>query len=72
MLEDSLDFGMKNDDKEVGFDYAWENAVYRTCIKINQIEYIKNNKPKYTKQELIEQHKKYYSKYYSKKESNDK
>jgi hypothetical protein len=60
ILEDSLYFGMSNEDKKIGFDYAWKNAIYRNCDKIRSIEFIKNNKPRYTKKQLIEQHQKYY------------
>ena len=59
-LENSLDFGLKGDDQKIGFDYAWENAVYRNCDKIKHVEYIKNNNPRYTKKQLIELHNKYY------------
>jgi len=53
VLNDSLDFGMTYGKKELGnFDYAFECAVHSACQKIAVIEYMKNQKPRYTKKEL--------------------
>lgn len=55
VLEDSVDFGMKYDKKELGdFDYAFECAVNNACDKIKIIEYFKTNEPRYTKEQLKE------------------
>ena len=56
VLEDSIDFGMRYEDKEYGLDYAWMEAVSRACSRVNHIEYIKNSKPRYTKKTLFQQH----------------
>jgi hypothetical protein len=60
VLENSYDFGLQHNDEEIGFVYAWENAVYRNCDKLKHIEYIKNAIPRYCKEELIRNHKKYF------------
>lgn len=53
VLEDSNGFGMTHDDKETkDFDYAFQNAVSRACSYLGQIEYMKNNKPRYNKKQL--------------------
>ncbi len=53
VLQDSLDFGMTYDDKtEYPFDYGFENAVSRACSIINEIEWMKNHQPRYTKEDL--------------------
>jgi hypothetical protein len=54
--EDSMDFGMTYNDKDLGdFTYAWQNAVSRACKKVEHIEWIKTNNPRYTKKQLKEQ-----------------
>lgn len=53
VLEDSVDFGMKYDKKQLGdFDYAFESAVNNACDKIKIIEYYKKHEPRYTKKQL--------------------
>lgn len=53
VLEDDIDFGMNYEDKEIkDFDYAWQNAISRACSKVQHIEWMKNNKPRYTKKQL--------------------
>lgn len=53
VLEDGSGFGMKYEDKETkDFDYAFNNAVGRACDTVRHIEWMKNNKPRYTKKQL--------------------
>lgn len=61
VLEDDTDFGMSYKEKESkDFDYAWQNAVYRACNKVSHIEWMKNNKPRYTKAQLKKEFIKYF------------
>ncbi len=61
VLEDSVDFGMSYEDKNLkDFDYAFQNAVYRACDKVRHIEWMKTNSPRYTKKRLKENFKKQY------------
>lgn len=53
VLDNSISFGITYDDKKNGyFDYAWQSAVQRACDKISHIEWMKTNKPRYTKKQL--------------------
>lgn len=53
VLEDRIGFSMNHRDRELGdFDYAFEKAVRRACSVIADIEYMKNNEPRYTKEQL--------------------
>jgi hypothetical protein len=55
VLEDDMEFGMSYEDKELGdFDYAFQNAVREACDKVRQIEWMKEEKPRYTKKKLKE------------------
>ncbi len=63
VLEDTIEFGMKSEDKEMGdFKYAFQTAVYRACDKVSNVEWMKLNEPRYTLKQLKENFKKYYSK----------
>lgn len=50
VLEDDMYFGMK--DRGCTFDYTWHNAVSHACDIISRVEYMKKNRPRYTKKEL--------------------
>lgn len=53
VLEDSINFGIRHEDKEISYDYAFMEATRRACNMILDIEYMRNNKPRYTKKQLF-------------------
>lgn len=61
VLGDSNEFGMSYEDKETkDFDYAWQNAVSRACDKVGDIEWMKNNNPRYSKKQIRQNFDKYF------------
>ncbi|KKR00157.1 MAG: hypothetical protein UT24_C0016G0046 [Candidatus Woesebacteria bacterium GW2011_GWB1_39_12] len=59
VLQDNLYLGMKKE-KGSDFEYLFQNGVSKICGILNDIEYIKNNKPRYTKTQLRKDYIKYY------------
>ena len=59
VLEDDLYLGMKKE-KGYDFDYLFESGVSTVCRILGKIEYIKTNKPRYTKSQLRQNFNKYW------------
>lgn len=60
VLEDSYKFQIKKESSD--FEYWFMESVSHNCNLLAQIDYIKNNKPRYSKNKLKSNYLKYYAK----------